>query len=139
MMSYKAPTPEQLKELFSKTKRIAVVGLSDKPYRDSYRVTEYMLQQGYEIIPVNPHIDQVFGIRSVPTLADIVGSVDMVNVFRRSEYTPAIAKNAVEIGAKSLWLQQGVYSEEAYKIAVDAGLEVYMDVCLKVGHALYHK
>lgn len=138
-MSYQSPTPEQLKQLFSKTKRIAVVGLSDKPYRDSYRVTEYMLQQGFEIIPVNPHIKQVFGVHAVPTLADLSVPVDMVNVFRRSEFTPAIAKAAVAIGAKSLWLQQGVYSEEAYQIAHQAGLEVYMDVCLKVAHALYHK
>jgi predicted CoA-binding protein len=124
-----------ISHLLQRTRTIAVVGISDRPDRPSHFVSQYMQQAGYRIIPVNPRYDTVLGVPCWPDLASIPESVDMVNVFRPSADTPPIARQAVAIEAQSLWLQQGIFNAEAEKIALDAGLQVVMDRCLKVEHA----
>ncbi len=127
-------TDEQMVGLLKSAKRIAVVGLSDKPDRDSYRVAEYLLRHGYEIIPVNPAVEQVLGVKSVKSLADVPGHIDVVDVFRKSEAVPPIAQEAVRLGAGALWLQLGVEHEEAAAKAKAAGLTVVQDRCIKIEH-----
>lgn len=131
-MAFENPDREQIKEILKQTKTIAVVGLSDKPDRTSHMVSAAMQGKGYRIIPVNPNAEQILGETCYASLTDIPESVDIVNVFRRSEHTPPVAEEAVKIKAKVLWLQLGVYNEEAAKIATDGGLHVIMDRCIKV-------
>lgn len=132
MMAFENPAREQIKDILQNSTNIAVVGLSDKPDRVSYMVSEAMQAKGYTIIPVNPNADTILGQKSYASLKDIPVQVDIVNVFRRSEYTPPVAEEAVAIGAKTLWLQLGIASEEAAAIAVSGGLQVIMDRCIKV-------
>ena len=134
-MAVFVPSDQKMRELLEESRRIAVVGLSDKPDRDSYRVARYLQENGYEIIPVNPNIDQVLGVKAAASLEEIDGTVDIVDVFRKSEDVLPIAEAAVKIGAACLWLQLGVINDEAAKLAQDAGLEVVMDRCIKVEHA----
>lgn len=121
-------------EMLRSTKTIAVVGLSRKPWRASYGVSEYMQSAGYRIIPVNPHEGEVLGETAYRTLDDVPEPVDMVNVFRRSEAVPEIVEAAIRIGAKSVWMQEGVEHEEAAALARAAGLSVVMDRCLLKEH-----
>ncbi len=114
---------------------IAVVGLSPKPDRPSYDVARYLLGQGYKIIPVNPVQEEILGLKCYPNLSAIPEPVDLVDVFRRPEHCPPIAKEAVAIGAKALWLQLGIANDEAARIASDAGLLFVMDRCIKIEHA----
>lgn len=130
---------QAIKRLLETSKRIAVVGLSDKPERDSYRVAEYLLQAGYEVIPVNPRLHTWLGQKAVARLEDIEGPVDIVDVFRRSEETPPIAEQAVAIRAKALWLQLGIHHDEAVRIAIDGGLDIVTNRCIKVEHARLFK
>ena len=116
-------------------KTIAVVGMSPKPERPSHYVGIYLIESGYEIVPVNPGHKEIAGIVSYPSLLDIPNKVDVVNVFRRSEHTLFIAEAAIEIGAKALWLQDGVYNKEAGQIAEDAGLLVVMNDCMLRRHS----
>jgi predicted CoA-binding protein len=120
--------------LWQETKTIAVVGLSEKPSRPSYQVAQYMQSVGYRIIPVNPLCSEILGERCYPDLLSIPEPVDMVNVFRKPEDCLPIAQDAVKIGAKSLWMQQGVINQEAFKYAESKGLEAVMDKCLMVEH-----
>lgn len=136
-MAFENPTPERLKEILEDTKTIAVVGLSDNPERTSYMVTAEMQKLGYRIIPVNPMVEHVLGEKSYPSLTAVDVPIDMVNVFRRSEFIVPIAEEAVQIKAKYLWLQQGIINEEAAAIAAEHGIEVVMDRCIKVMAALY--
>ncbi len=129
------PSDERMRQVLEDAKRIAVVGLSNKPERASYQVAAYLQSKGYEIIPVNPTIDEVLGQKAVPSLKDIEGEVDIVDVFRRSEEVPAVVDDAIAIGAKALWLQLGVIHEEAAQKAEDHGMDVIMDRCIKVEHA----
>ncbi|WP_270172095.1 CoA-binding protein [Paenibacillus sp. SYP-B4298] len=131
-MAYEHPSRDEIKALLQRTSVIAVVGLSDKPDRVSYMVSEAMKAKGYRIIPVNPNAAEILGETCYPSLADIPFPVDMVNVFRRSEHCPPVAQEAVQIGAKALWLQLGIHSEEAAQIAREGGLDVVMDRCIKV-------
>lgn len=135
-MTIENPSREEIGEILKTKKRIAVVGLSDKPEKTSYMIAAAMQQAGYEIIPVNPTIDEVLGVKAYPTLKDIEGHVDIVNVFRRSEALPPIAKEAVEIGADVFWAQQGIVNEEAYEYLKEHGMTVIMDRCIKVEHAM---
>ncbi len=128
------PGDEQVKQALSEAKRIAVVGLSPKPERDSNMVARYLQAHGYEIIPVNPGLDEVLGVKAYPDLASIPGPVEVVDVFRRSEFVPPIAQEAQEIGAKVLWLQLGVVHDQAAAAAREAGLLVVQNACLKVEH-----
>ncbi len=126
------PQDRELKLLLGDAETIAVVGLSSKPDRPSYDVASYLQGRGYRIVPVNPTETEVLGERAYPSLREIPGEIriDVVDVFRRAEQTPDIARDAVAIGAKVLWLQDGIVNEEAYRIASDAGLEVIMGVCI---------
>lgn len=125
---------ENVRELLHKTRSIAVVGISTDPSKPSHYVAAYMQARGYRVIPVNPRYPEVLGERCYPSLQAIPGKVDMVDVFRRAEDCPAIAEQAVAIGAKSLWLQLGIVSAEAEALARQGGLQVVMDACLMVEH-----
>ncbi len=117
--------------------RIAIVGLSGNELRASNCVGRYLLRNGYDVIPVNPREEIILGRTSYASLADIPDPVDTVDVFRKPDAVPDIARDAVAIGAKCLWLQYNVISEEGAKIATDGGLDVVMDRCMKVEHARY--
>src|SRR5688500_5799520 len=114
--------------------RIAIVGLSDDPSRPSYDVAQYLRSVGKEIIPVNPTHQKVMGLTCYPTLQAVPGLIDVVDVFRRPEYCADVARDAVEAGAKGLWLQSGITSDQAHQIARKAGLDFVQDRCLKVEH-----
>jgi predicted CoA-binding protein len=131
-MAFENPPRERIKEILQNTKTIAVVGLSDNPERTSYMVSQAMQQKGYRIIPVNPNAEQILGEKCYSSLLEIDEPVDIVNVFRRSEFVQPIAEDAVKIKAKVLWLQLGIINEEAAQYAKEHGLEVIMDRCIKV-------
>ncbi len=120
--------------LLRATRTIAVVGLSNDRHRPSNGVSDYMKQSGYRIIPVNPNEAEVLGERSYARLEDVPEKVDMVNIFRRPEFVPEIVESAIRIGAKSVWMQEGVVHEDAAARAREAGLEVVMDRCLLKEH-----
>jgi predicted CoA-binding protein len=128
-----SPEDRELRALLGDVHTIAVVGLSSKPNRPSLEVARYLQEHGYRIVPVNPREPEVLGERAYPTLADIPNQtrIDVVDVFRRAEETPAVALDAVAIGARVLWLQEGIVSEEAARIATEGGLEVIMGVCIR--------
>jgi uncharacterized protein len=115
-------------------KTIVVVGLSSNTERPSYRVCRYMQEQGYTIVPVNPQEQSVLGERAYPSLADVPGPVDFVDVFRRPEQCGQVAREAVAAGAKVLWLQEGIRSSEARTIAEQAGMAYVEDACVMVVH-----
>jgi predicted CoA-binding protein len=114
---------------------ITVVGASRAPAKAAHSVPAHMQRHGWRIIPVNPYVDEIWGQRCYPTLAAIPEPVDLVNVFRPSADTPPVAKQAVAIGAKALWLQQGIASQEARDIAESAGLDYVEDYCIAVERA----
>ena len=116
-------------------RRIAVVGISDRPERDSYRVAAYLAQAGYLIIPVNPNVTQVLGERCWPTLDDAPKPIEVVDVFRRSELVEPVVDAAIRVGAKAVWMQDGVVNEAAAAKARAAGLLVVMDRCMLRDHA----
>lgn len=115
-------------------KRVAVVGLSGNSYRASYGVAGYLRAAGYEVIPVNPNEAEVMGLKSYPSLREVPGPIDVVDVFRRPEFCPEVVRDAVAVGAKGVWLQSGVVSDEAEQIAKDAHLDFVQDRCMKVEH-----
>lgn len=127
------PEDRELRLLLGDARTVAVVGLSSRPDRPSHDVAAYLQRHGFRIVPVNPNETEVLGEHAYRSLLEIPKdvSVDVVNVFRRSEETPAVARDAVAIGAKVLWLQEGIVNEEAYRIASDAGLDVIMGVCIR--------
>ncbi|HLU22949.1 CoA-binding protein [Lederbergia graminis] len=135
-MAMEYPSREEIGEILKKAKRIAVVGLSDNPERTSYMIAEAMQSAGYEIIPVNPQVDEVLGVKAVSSLKEIDGHIDIVNVFRRAEFLPEIAKEFAEIDADVFWAQLGIENEEAYTFLKEKGYTVIMDRCIKVEHAL---
>jgi uncharacterized protein len=130
------PPDELLRKLLTEAKTIAVVGASSNPAKPSHAIFGKLKLAGYHVIPVNPGETVVFGEKAYPTLEAVPEKIDIVDVFRRSEETPAIARSAVAIGAKALWLQIGVANEEAAKTAESAGLIVVMDQCIAVTHGL---
>ncbi|MCX6625565.1 MAG: CoA-binding protein [Acidobacteria bacterium] len=123
-----------MSELLKSMHTIAVVGLSSRRMRPSYGVTEYMQRAGYRIIPVNPSEVQVLGEKAYATLDEIPGKVDIVNIFRRPEFVPEIVDAAIRIGAKAIWMQEGVVHHEAAAKAKAAGLAVVMDRCILKEH-----
>lgn len=125
---------DPITELLKTSKVIAVVGLSSRRQRPSYGVAEYMQRAGYRIIPVNPQETQVLGEKSYARLEGIAGKVDIVNVFRQPQHVPEIAESAVRIGARALWLQEGVIHPAAEEFARQAGLLVVSDVCILKEH-----
>lgn len=124
-----------LRRILSENKTVAIVGLSDKPYRPSYFVGKYLQEHGFTIIPVNPTCAEILGQTSYPSLEDIPVGVDIVDCFRRPEQMPDLAHSAIAVNAKCLWMQLSVVSEEAKKIAETAGLDVVMDRCTKIEYA----
>jgi|SRR5579859_5172146 len=121
-------------ELLKRTRTIAVVGLSSDPMRPSFGVAEYMQSKGYRIIPVNPKEGTVLGEKSYSSLSDVPEKIDMVDVFRRSEFIPEIVDEAIRLKVPSIWLQEGVIHPAAAKKAQDAGLTVVMDRCILKEH-----
>lgn len=125
---------EQLVRIFANTTTIAVVGASGDPAKPAHQIPRYLQRQGYRIIPVNPRGGELYGEPVARSLAEVDGPVDVVDAFRPSEETPEIAREAAEIGAKVLWLQLGIESEEARKLAESAGLTVVMNRCMGEAH-----
>ena len=129
--------PLTIQRVLNQAKTVAIVGLSPNELRASYFVGFYLKRHGYTVIPVNPRERGILGEPCYPRLADVPGRIDIVNVFRAPDAVPGIAKDAVAIGAKTLWCQFGVINEEGARIAEQGGLAVVMDRCLKVEHARY--
>ena len=127
--------PKVILRALSGARTVAIVGLSKDPLRPSNFIGFYLKRHGYKVVPVNPREQEILGEKSYPSLGDIPFPVDIVDVFRRPDAVPDIAREAVAIKAKVLWLQFGVISPEAAKIATDGGLDVVMDRCMKVEHA----
>ena len=115
---------------FKKIKTIAIVGLSDKPERPSYKVGKYLMDKGFKIFPVNPNIDNFLGIKSYETLSNIKEKIDVIDIFRKSEFVEPIVEEAIKIGAKTIWMQEGVINENAATRARSAGLTVVMNMCM---------
>lgn len=126
-----APSDPELRALLGEAHTVAVVGLSSDPERKSNAVARYLKEHGYRIIPVNPNETEVLGERAYPSLAEVPDRVDVVDVFRRAEETPGIAREAARIGAGVLWLQEGIVNEEARRVAEARGLQVIMGVCIR--------
>ena len=121
-------------ELLKKSRTIAVVGLSNKPLRPSYGVSLYMQQQGYRIVPVNPKLGSVLGERAYPSLQDVPEKIDLVNIFRRSEFVPEIVDQAIALKVPAIWMQEEVVHEAAAAKARQAGIFVVMDRCILKEH-----
>lgn len=128
-----APAPDK-RRILREVKTIAVVGLSRRKTRAGYYVPAYMQSAGYRIIPVNPHLDEALGEKAYPDLLSIPQPVDMVVIFRRSEDVPPVVEQAIQIGAKVVWMQLGIVNQAAAERARAAGLQVVMDSCIKVDH-----
>ena len=122
------------REMLQNARTIAVVGLSNKRYRPSYGVSEYMQRNGYRIIPVNPGVDEVLGEKSYPNLDAVPERIDIVDVFRRPEMVPEIVEAAIRVGAQAVWMQEGMIHEDAANRARSAGLAVVMDRCILKEH-----
>src|SRR4051812_4278678 len=125
---------EQITELLKNAKNIAVVGLSSSPMRASYGVAAYMQTQGYKIIPVNPEINGALGEKAHPSLNDVTERVDIVNVFRRSEFVPAVVDEAIRLKPSAIWMQEGVRHDAAAEKARKAGILVIQDRCILKEH-----
>jgi predicted CoA-binding protein len=125
----------RISEILRSARTIAVVGLSGKRFRPSYGVAEYLKRSGYRIIPVNPQETEVLGETAYPDLESIPEPVDIVDIFRRSEFVPEIVEAAIRKGARAIWMQEGVYHEAAARRAEEAGLAVVMDRCILKDHS----
>jgi uncharacterized protein len=135
-MPHHNPPDDALRQLLTKASTIAMVGASSNPDRPSNGIMRKLLSAGYRVIPVNPNETEVLGERAYASLADVPERIDIVDVFRRAEFTPAIADEAVKVGAKALWLQSGVVNGEAAAKAEAGGLMAVMDACIGVMHAV---
>lgn len=127
-------TNDEIGALLKRAKTIAVVGLSDSPLRPSHGVSAYMQTQGYRIIPVNPTIHGALGEKAVATLADVKEKVDIVDIFRRSEFVAEVVDEAIQLGVPAIWMQEGVVHEQAAEKARKAGIFVVMDRCILKEH-----
>ena len=123
-----------MRETLSKARTIAVVGHSDNPGRTSYNIAQYLRHAGYTVYPVNPTVSEIDGEKSYASLADVPEPIDIVNVFRRSEHVAGVVDEAIDVGAKAIWTQLGVVDEAAAQRAIDAGIDVAMNRCIKVEH-----
>lgn len=136
---FENPSSDEIASILRHAHTIAVVGLSDNPERESYAVAQEMQKRGYQIIPVNPNVPQVLGEKSYPSLAAIPQHVDIVNVFRRSEFLSAVVEEVNQTQIPVIWAQQGVYNEEAAHLAQQQGKVIVMDRCIMVMHSLFVK
>jgi predicted CoA-binding protein len=134
--SWRNPDDEIIREILRSARVIAVVGCSPKPERSSHQIAKFLIEHGYVVHPVHPAAREILGRTVYPRLADIPEPVDIVDVFRRAEFAPQVAREAAAIGAGTLWLQQGIVSEEAWRIAREAGMQCVMDRCIAVMHRL---
>ncbi len=125
---------QTLKEILQSAKIIATVGLSSNPEKDSYEVAQYLKSHGYHVIPVNPTADEILGEKSYPDLGSVPEKIDVVQVFRKPEDVPPVVEAAINVGAKVVWMQEGIVNESAAQTARQAGLEVVMDACMKKTH-----
>jgi predicted CoA-binding protein len=125
-------TDAELRDILKTSHTIAIVGLSDKPDRESFRVAEYLQAQGYHIIPVNPSVSSVLGERSYASVTDIPEKVDVVDIFRRPDAVGPVVDEAITAGAGAVWMQLGIVNEAAAQAALAAGLKVVMDHCMKI-------
>ena len=132
-------TDDEIRRLLSSVKTIAVVGLSAKPWRPSHGVSEYMQSRGYRIIPVNPNVTEALGEKSYTRLEDVPEKIDVVNIFRRSEFVEPVVDAAIRIGARVVWMQEGVVHREAAEKARQAGLSVIMDRCILKEHRTHFR
>jgi predicted CoA-binding protein len=132
---YSAPSDTQIKSLLAVSTTIAVVGMSPKSERPSNSVAVYLMAQGYRVIPVNPGHGEILGLTCYPDLDAIPESVDIIDIFRKSSVVGPVVNQAVEIGARAVWMQLGIINEEAADRALSAGLVTIMDRCLKVEHS----
>jgi hypothetical protein len=130
------PSDDELLDIYSNTKTIAVVGASADPAKDAHEIPRYLQSQGYRIVPVNPRGGEIFGERVFPSLTDIDTPVDVVDVFRPPAEAEGIARDAIAIGAKVLWFQIETATDEAVRIAREAGLSVVHDMCMGATHKL---
>ncbi|MFH1893612.1 MAG: CoA-binding protein [Candidatus Zixiibacteriota bacterium] len=134
-MSLTNPSDGEIRRILQDSRTIAVVGLSGKEDRPSNQVASYLKRHGYRIIPVNPVEREILGEVAYPSLKDVPEKIDIVDVFRKSDSVPDIAKQAIDISAGVLWLQEGITHEESARVAREAGLTVLQDVCIKKLHA----
>jgi uncharacterized protein len=125
---------KEMKEILLSAKTIASVGLSSNQEKESYWIVSYLKEQGYRIIPVNPTATEIMGEKVYPSLSAIPDKVDVVQVFRKSEDVPPVVDEAIKIGAKVVWMQEGISNEEAAKKVRDAGLQVVMNACMRATH-----
>jgi uncharacterized protein len=125
---------DELRRIYEETKTIAVVGASGDQTKAAHTIPRYLQREGFRIIPVNPKGGEILGEKVYERLEDVPEPIDVVDVFRPSEETPAVARDAVKVGAKALWLQEGISSEEAERIASEGGLKVVMDRCMGETH-----
>src|SRR3972149_571518 len=126
--------PNDLRRILQEARVIAVVGYSDKPHRTSYRIGRYLREAGYKVYPVNPSVAEIDGVRSYASLAEVPVPIDIVNVFRRSEFLAEVVEQAIAVGAKAVWAQLGVVDELAAQKAEEAGVGGGMDGCIMVDH-----
>ena len=125
---------QMMKDILVSAKTIASVGLSSNQQKESFWIASYLKDQGYRIIPVNPTADEILGEKAYPDLSSIPEQVDVVQVFRRPEDVPPVVEEAIKIGAKAVWMQEGIVHEEAAQKAREAGLQVVMDACMRATH-----
>jgi predicted CoA-binding protein len=132
-------SPDQVKQILLDTKTIAVVGMSSHEDRPSHDVPKYLQEHGYRVIPVNPNAQEILGEKAYPTLRDIPGDVqiDTVEIFLKSEDVPPVVQDAIAIGAKVIWMQEGIRNEAAAKAAEEAGLLVVQDRCMRAAHRFF--
>jgi len=135
-LTWENPQNNELKNILEKAKTIAIVGLSDNPERTSYQIAKVMQDNGYKIIPVNPTVEEVLGEKAYSSLTEVNEKIDIINIFRRSEFLPEIAKESVKTDCKVFWAQQGIVNEEAYHYLQEHGFTVIMDLCIKVAHSV---
>ena len=128
------PDDDSIRRLLEGARRIAIVGLSPKPWRDSNGIARYLLERGYEVFPVYPREDEILGRRVYRAVADIPGGVDLVDVFRRGEFLPDVVDDAIAARAPALWFQIDCVNEHAARRAAEAGMTVVMDRCIRVDH-----
>ena len=125
---------QMMKDILLSTRTIASVGLSSNMEKESYWIVSYLKEQGYRIIPINPTADEILGEKTYPDLESVPEKIDVVQVFRRPEDVPPVVDSAIKVGAKVVWMQEGIVHEEAARKAREAGLQVVMDACMRMTH-----
>lgn len=125
---------QEMREILLSANTVASVGLSSNDQKESYWIVAYLMDQGYKFYPVNPKADEILGAKVYKSLSDIPDKIDVVQVFRRPEDVPPVVEEAIKIGAKVVWMQEGIVNEDAAKMAREAGLQVVMNACMRATH-----